>query len=107
MNSTILHARKTYDPTNDRDAWAAWERNEFDNDFEANGKKAFLRHEESVKNAMKGKEDRLLVYEVKEGWEPLCRFLGKDVPKEAFPRKDSWVEYKKDPTFENVMKAIS
>ena len=29
---------------------------------------------------------RLLEYEVKEGWEPLCRFLGKEVPVgEAFP----------------------
>jgi hypothetical protein len=29
--------------------------------------------------------DRLLVYAVEEGWEPLCRFLGRDVPDEAFP----------------------
>lgn len=31
--------------------------------------------------------DRLLVYEVGQGWEPLCRFLGKPVPAtEPFPR---------------------
>jgi hypothetical protein len=30
--------------------------------------------------------DRLLVYRVQEGWEPLCRFLGADVPDEPFPR---------------------
>jgi hypothetical protein len=29
--------------------------------------------------------DRLLVYDVAEGWEPLCRFLGSDVPAEPFP----------------------
>ncbi len=30
--------------------------------------------------------NRLLVYEVKEGWEPLCRFLGAEVPKDKpFP----------------------
>jgi len=29
--------------------------------------------------------DRLLVYDVHEGWEPLCRFLGRDVPAESFP----------------------
>ena len=30
--------------------------------------------------------DNLLVYEVKEGWEPLCEFLGVDVPKDKpFP----------------------
>jgi hypothetical protein len=28
---------------------------------------------------------RLLVYRVQEGWEPLCRFLGVDVPDEPFP----------------------
>ncbi|MEM7219593.1 MAG: sulfotransferase family protein [Pseudomonadota bacterium] len=30
--------------------------------------------------------DRLLVYEVREGWEPLCRFLDVPVPDEPFPR---------------------
>ena len=28
---------------------------------------------------------RLLVYEVKEGWQPLCDFLGVSVPAEPFP----------------------
>lgn len=30
--------------------------------------------------------DRLLCCDVREGWEPLCRFLGKEVPKVPFPR---------------------
>lgn len=30
--------------------------------------------------------ERLLVFNVKEGWEPLCRFLDKDVPPWEFPR---------------------
>jgi hypothetical protein len=30
--------------------------------------------------------ERLLVYRVQDGWEPLCRFLGADVPDEPFPR---------------------
>jgi Sulfotransferase domain len=29
--------------------------------------------------------DRLLVYDADDGWEPLCRFLGRDVPTEPFP----------------------
>lgn len=29
---------------------------------------------------------RLLVYDVRQGWEPLCAFLGVDVPAEEFPR---------------------
>ncbi len=32
--------------------------------------------------------DRLLVYEVSEGWAPLCHFLRYDVPKDPFPRKN-------------------
>ena len=30
--------------------------------------------------------DRLLVFSVKEGWEPLCKFLDKPVPDCPFPR---------------------
>ncbi len=31
--------------------------------------------------------DKLLVFEAKEGWEPLCKFLGVDeVPSEPYPR---------------------
>ena len=30
--------------------------------------------------------ERLLVYDVREGWEPLCKFLGLPVPDEPFPR---------------------
>ena len=29
--------------------------------------------------------DRLLVWQVKEGWGPLCHFLGLPEPEEAFP----------------------
>jgi len=32
---------------------------------------------------------RLLVYEVSEGWEPLCDFLGYDIPAEPFPKKNT------------------
>jgi hypothetical protein len=31
-------------------------------------------------------EERLLVYDVAQGWEPLCRFLDRPVPQEPFPR---------------------
>ena len=31
-------------------------------------------------------EDKLLVFNVKEGWEPLCKFLGKPIPDQSFPR---------------------
>lgn len=44
----------------------------------------FNRHIEQVKERVP--RERLLVYEVKEGWEPLCAFLGVPVPDEEFPR---------------------
>jgi hypothetical protein len=44
----------------------------------------FNRHNDSVRASVD--PDRLLVYEVSQGWEPLCAFLGVDVPDEPFPR---------------------
>ncbi|MEK6482027.1 sulfotransferase family protein [Catalinimonas sp. 4WD22] len=37
--------------------------------------------------------DQLLIYQVKEGWEPLCRFLGLDVPTTEFPRTNNREEF--------------
>lgn len=44
----------------------------------------FQRHNDSVRAGVKA--DRLLVYEVEQGWAPLCAFLGVDVPSSPFPR---------------------
>ena len=33
-------------------------------------------------------KDRLLVYQVKEGWAPLCKFLNKSIPDIPFPYKN-------------------
>jgi hypothetical protein len=33
--------------------------------------------------------ERLLVLDVKQGWEPLCEFLGVPVPSKPFPRLNS------------------
>jgi hypothetical protein len=44
----------------------------------------FERHIEEVRTHVP--TDRLLVYEVKQGWKPLCDFLDVGVPDEAFPR---------------------
>ncbi len=32
--------------------------------------------------------DRLLTYHIGDGWEPLCRFLGCDIPDEPYPHKN-------------------
>ena len=34
-------------------------------------------------------QERLLTYNIGDGWEPLCRFLGKPVPDMPFPRSNS------------------
>ena len=52
---------------------------------------AFTAHNEAVKAAIP--PHKLLVYEVKQGWEPLCKFLGTPVPSEAFPQTNSRVEF--------------
>ena len=33
--------------------------------------------------------ERLLVFDVADGWEPLCHFLGHKIPKTAFPNTNS------------------
>lgn len=40
-------------------------------------------HIEQVKARVPG--DKLLVFDVKQGWEPLCRFLGVEAPDKPFP----------------------
>lgn len=38
--------------------------------------------------------DRLLEFNVKQGWEPLCRFLGKEIPNVPFPHTKDAAQYK-------------
>ena len=38
---------------------------------------------------------RLLVYDVKHGWEPLCTFLGVPVPGDSFPRANTTEEFRR------------
>jgi Sulfotransferase domain len=58
----------------------------FDNRFEdkANAIEVFRRHNQEVRDTIE--PARLLVFDVREGWAPLCRFLEVAVPEEPFPR---------------------
>ena len=58
----------------------------FDNRFEdkAHALEVFKRHNQEVRDAID--PARLLEFDVREGWAPLCRFLGVPVPDEPFPR---------------------
>jgi hypothetical protein len=51
----------------------------------------FKRHNEQVKRAIA--PERLLVYQVSEGWGPLCRFLGVAVPNTTFPRVNTTEDF--------------
>ena len=50
-------------------------------------KRMYGGHEARVSMAV-GRSERFLVYNVKEGWGPLCDFLGKEVPDREFPRNN-------------------
>lgn len=52
----------------------------------------FHRHHADVKARIPA--DQLLVYEVSEGWEPLCSFLGVPVPDEPFPRLNDTASFR-------------
>jgi hypothetical protein len=54
-------------------------------------RQGFIAHNEAVKAAIPASQ--LLVYEVKQGWEPLCEFLGLPVPDEPFPRTNDRAEF--------------
>jgi hypothetical protein len=51
----------------------------------------FRSHTDAVRAAISA--DRLLVYQVGEGWQRLCKFLGVPVPAEPFPSENSRAEF--------------
>ena len=52
----------------------------------------FRRHTEAVIAGVP--KDRLLVFEVAQGWGPLCEFLGVPIPDAPFPRENSTEQFK-------------
>jgi hypothetical protein len=55
--------------------------------------RVFEQHIAEVKRTVPA--ERLLVFEVKEGWAPLCEFLGVPVPSEPFPRVNDTAAFKR------------
>ena len=51
----------------------------------------YQHHIDTVKQGIPA--ERLLVYEVTQGWEPLCAFLGMPVPDVEFPRSNAKEEF--------------
>jgi hypothetical protein len=64
----------------------------FHEDFsEANMIQVYERHNEEVKRKIP--KDRLLVFEAKDGWDSLCKFLGVPVPSVPYPAMNSTEEF--------------
>ncbi len=70
-------------------------KDEFAGKFEdkAFAKKVFDQHHADVIKTISA--DKLLVFDAKEGWKPLCRFLGKDVPDQPYPHVNQQAEFRK------------
>lgn len=52
----------------------------------------YHRHNQEVRDTIPA--HRLLVYDVAEGWEPLCRFLQRPIPDAPFPKSNSTEDFK-------------
>ncbi len=52
---------------------------------------AYERHNAEVQRLIP--PDRLLVYEVRQGWQPLCEFLGQPIPDRPFPNVNARHEF--------------
>ena len=51
--------------------------------FRTNGKQIFIKHYEDIRKSVP--PHQLLEYEVSQGWEPLCKFIGREIPDSSFP----------------------
>lgn len=65
----------------------------FKGDFGRNGRQAFVEHYDFVRRVVPS--ENLLEWSPKEGWGPLCAFLGKEVPSTPFPRSNEAVIFQK------------
>ena len=57
-------------------------------------KKKYREHNERVQAVIP--KEKLLIYNVKQGWKPLCEFLGCDVPELEFPRENVGLSFGHD-----------
>ena len=95
-SNTIFHAIDTSKASDD--PWQAMVeamlRNRFCADLEDPDamKQAFVRHNEQVRDTIA--KDRLVVWEPKDGWAPICNTLGVAVPDEPLPVTNTTNEFR-------------
>ena len=58
----------------------------WNDDFDTNGRKFWREYNRQVRAL--AASDSLLVYELGEGWDRLCAFLGKTIPEVEYPNND-------------------
>jgi Sulfotransferase domain len=77
-------------------------------DLRDNARDTYQRHYESVRKVTP--PERLLEFDLKDSWRPLCEFLGKDVPNGEFPRVNEAAVLKKtvrDYQVERIRRSLS
>lgn len=63
----------------------------FRGDFPNKGKQVYLDHVAEVRSLVP--PERLLEYNISDGWGPLCEFLGEEVPDTPFPRGNDMADF--------------
>ncbi|SRR5579884_8755 len=107
--SETIHSRPSAEPPGDDDpvnvrmirkvVWEGSLQGRFNDRDEAID--IFKRHNAEVQESVPA--ERLLVYEVKEGWEPLCRFLDVPVPNEPFPHLNDRTTFNDPDSFREMV----
>ena len=80
----------------------------FGNDFAANGKDIYREHCARVRQKMVDahREADYLEFDVKDGWKPLCKFLGREVPSDAIGTPKPFPKVNDRATFGHVFDSI-
>ncbi|MGH7965729.1 MAG: sulfotransferase, partial [Candidatus Binatia bacterium] len=84
-----------------------WTESKRPEDIYDNARAAYVRHYKQIRETVPA--EQLLNFEHKDGWEPLCRFLGKEVPDVPYPHiNDSaaYTEHRKD-TRNDIFKRVA
>ncbi|KAK5708671.1 hypothetical protein LTR17_020503 [Elasticomyces elasticus] len=55
-------------------------------EFAANARSTYRKHYAELRESMKSRPNHLLEFQLRDGWKPLCEFLGKEVPDVPFPQ---------------------
>lgn len=93
MNDTLIYIRESRKgkPSEPRHEMAGkYHAYCWGDDFEADGRKYWMEHQATLRGKLPA--DRVLWFEVTQGWVPLCGFLGVEVPERPFPKADDWAQ---------------